>query len=174
MCPSASREGRLIVANSSPPIENFYPNTEFFFLSNFYDEDETLAARLWDYPTTEHYYQAMKTQDLGLRARFKDPTLKPGRAKSFGRDLDLRPHWDEGLKDEVMAMGLEHKFAAGTSLANRLVLTGDRYLIEGNYWHDLYWGICTGNCRQGSHAPLGENKLGLALMKRRTELQEEG
>lgn len=34
-------------------------------------------------------------------------------------------------------------------------------LIEGNYWHDTYWGVCEG---------VGENHLGKLLMEIRNEL----
>ena len=35
-------------------------------------------------------------------------------------------------------------------------------LIEGNWWHDYYWGVCSGR---------GKNKLGEILMRVREELR---
>jgi predicted NAD-dependent protein-ADP-ribosyltransferase YbiA (DUF1768 family) len=40
--------------------------------------------------------------------------------------------------------------------------TGDRKLVEGNYWHDTFWGVCNG---------VGENYLGEILMHVRQELR---
>ena len=40
--------------------------------------------------------------------------------------------------------------------------TGNAYLIEGNTWGDIYWGMSNN---------FGENKLGIILMKIRTYFQ---
>jgi hypothetical protein len=47
-------------------------------------------------------------------------------------------------------------------MAQRLIQTGDAYLIEGNTWGDQYWGVCDGQ---------GLNSLGLLLMETRLVLQ---
>ena len=61
------------------------------------------------------------------------------------------------------------KFKAGSRLAKLLVETDPFYLIEGNYWHDNYWGKCS--CTRCS-AQGGRNMLGKALMLRRSILIE--
>lgn len=156
-------------------IPNFHPNTEFYFLSNFYQGDPTLPQRLWGYATTEHFYQAMKTLDKTRRVMIK-ATDNAGGAKRLGNSSRtvLRPGWDEGLKNEVMKKALEVKFARGTELARKLVETGDAHLIEGNYWHDTYWGVCEGECHRGPHAPVGDNELGVLLIKIRATLVQGG
>lgn len=53
------------------------------------------------------------------------------------------------------------KFTQNKELAKRLKATGDKTLIEGNYWHDTYWGVCEG---------VGENYLGKILMNLRSEI----
>ena len=55
------------------------------------------------------------------------------------------------------------KFSQNPELLQRLIDTGDMELVEGNRWHDAYWGVdlATGE---------GENHLGLILMKIRSEL----
>ena len=58
---------------------------------------------------------------------------------------------------------VKDKFTRNTELAQWLRLTGDQELIEGNYWHDTFWGICDNK---------GENNLGKILMRVRTELKE--
>ena len=45
--------------------------------------------------------------------------------------------------------------------------TGDAELIEGNTWHDNYWGVCSCSKCNGR----GKNRLGKLLMKVREELR---
>ena len=40
-------------------------------------------------------------------------------------------------------------------LRSLLLATGDAELIEGNWWHDQFWGVCNG---------VGQNQLGKILM----------
>lgn len=80
----------------------------------------------------------------------------------MGRTITLRPGW-ENMKVRTMLELLELKFEPGTSLANRLLATGDEDLVEGNHWNDTFWGVCRGK---------GENWLGKSLMTVRTQLQE--
>ena len=47
-----------------------------------------------------------------------------------------------------------------------LLSTGDVAIIEGNYWHDNFYGQCT--CEKC--AGKGKNKLGKLLMDIRSEL----
>ena len=58
------------------------------------------------------------------------------------------------------------KFAQNPDLAARLLRTGDRKLIEGNTWHDVFWGM---DLNTGQ----GENHLGRILMQVREEMREE-
>ena len=46
-------------------------------------------------------------------------------------------------------------------MMEKLILTGDSYLEEGNTWNDRYWGVCNG---------VGKNKLGEILMQVRKRL----
>ena len=85
-------------------------------------------------------------------------------AKALGRKIELRPDWDS-VKDIVMYDVCKLKFTTHTDLKEKLLSTGDAELIEGNYWGDVYWGVCNG---------IGKNKLGKTLMRIRSELREEG
>lgn len=141
----------------TPAIRSFQDEAGHTPLSNFWP-----AALTYDgdvYPTLENYFQAMKVQ--GDRARFQ--RLSPARAKYFGRRVDLRPDWEE-IKLAVMTHGVALKFQLGTPEADYLLSTGDAYLEEGNTWGDRYWGTVNG---------VGENWLGLILMRRREQLRRE-
>ena len=132
---------------------------EYAFLSNFYPSfitDEDYIT----YPTVEHYFQAMKTLDTGVRFYIAIQAT-PGQAKRLGRRLDLRPDW-EFIKDSIMEEALRMKFS-NPKLRKALLNTGDEYLEEGNTWGDQYWGVCNG---------VGKNKLGKLLMKIRQEIKE--
>jgi len=115
------------------------------------------------FATVENAFQAAKTEDAEEKTRIA-ATTNPVVAKRLGRRVRLRPDW-EGVKDKVMLEMLRLKFADPV-LAARLLATGDAELVEGNRWHDNYWGSCA--CEKCGNR--GENKLGRLLMKVREEL----
>lgn len=139
------------------------------FLSNFYlcqVEYEGLA-----YPSTENAFQAAKMPDLSLRKQFVAVDSKA--AKAMGRAWKCRPDWDV-VRNGAMLDLLRIKFSS-EPLRSRLLATGDTELVEGNWWHDQYWGVC--NCgRDGTCAKkggVGENHLGKLLMQVRDERRKE-
>lgn len=144
----------------------------YFFLSNFYPEGFQ-SGRLW-YPTNEHYYQAMKSTDMGYRSLVADsPT--PGRAKRLGSrsgmakaGFELRPDW-EAIKEEVMLRGLRLKFSI-EMMEEMLLNTGDEEVVEGNHWHDNYWGAC--RCEACKYKEK-HNRLGKLLMQVREEIRRD-
>jgi len=131
------------------------------FLSNFWKCRVVVYGVT--YPSVEHAYQAAKCQfeadrDYIIRAP------SPGRAKMIGQQVAMVEDWDK-IKLEVMLRLLRAKFEGG-SLAKRLLATGDLELIEGNRWHDNYWGVCKcGKCCGG------QNQLGELLMQVRDEIK---
>jgi ribA/ribD-fused uncharacterized protein len=137
------------------PITSF--RGEHRFLSNFHPSLVTYDGM--DFPTVEHAFQAAKTADLVIRLRVANlPTAAD--AKAAGRALVLRPDWDE-IRLAVMEFLLLQKFAKDP-LRSKLLATGDRELVEGNWWNDVFWGVCRG---------VGENNLGKLLMKTRDMLR---
>ena len=73
--------------------------------------------------------------------------------------MRVRKDWDE-KKVGFMRWGLEEKFKDEV-LKEMLISTGDMYIIEGNLWHDNFWGSCT--CEKCGDK--GENRLGKMLME---------
>lgn len=131
---------------------------EYRFLSNFYPAEVIYEGTV--YPTSEHAYQAAKTLDLNERRRIAGmPT--PAEAKAAGRALRYRDDW-EHVKFSVMEAVVRDKFMRHPDLAAKLLASGDAVLEEGNTWGDRVWGIYEGQ---------GENRLGLILMKVRSELR---
>jgi len=134
---------------------------EYRFLSNFWFTPVKYEGRL--YPSVEHAYQAAKTTDDRIRQQI-NYVRNPGDAKRIGKSITLREDWDN-IKQDIMLNLLRQKFNY-PKLRVMLLETGDQDLIEGNTWHDLYWGQCT--CRVHNNA--GENNLGKLLMQVREEL----
>ena len=132
---------------------------EYAFLSNFYDSPIEKDGIV--YPTNEHFFQAMKTLDDEERKRIAAAET-PGKAKRMGRSVKLRPDWEQS-KIQIMKEGLTLKFLCHKDLAEKLVATGDVWLIEGNWWGDTYWGVCNG---------VGHNMLGNLLMEIRGDLRK--
>lgn len=131
---------------------------QWFFLSNFYRQEFQWAGYTW--PTAEHAFQAVKTTDrASAEWILEQPT--PQLAKHWGRQVTLRPGWDN-CKVLWMLDILRAKFLPTYYLAEALLGTGSAHLEESNTWGDTFWGTVNGN---------GQNKLGLCLMKVRSELQ---
>lgn len=87
-------------------------------------------------------------------------------SKRLGRKVDLRTDWDL-VKLDVMRRVVRAKFEQHPNLAQYLIDTGDAELIEGNTWHDVYWGV-------DLKTDEGENHLGKILMALRQEFRENG
>lgn len=134
------------------------------FLSNFWPSLITWRGR--EAPTVEHHYNAAKTLDPHEQNTVYAQDT-PGKAKRTGQEVTLQPNWDN-IKAGIMEELLRLKFAPGTDLARRLTATGDALLLEGNTWHDQYWGQCT--CEQHYHWA-GGNTLGRLLMQVRADLR---
>ncbi len=136
---------------------------EHFFLSNFF-----VAPFVYDrvrYNTVEAAFQAAKCASPGDRMQFA--SLDPGRAKHLGRRVALRSDWEQ-VKDGVMLELVRAKFSQNPDLKEALLATGDKELVEGNDWHDNYWGRCRCPKCRGKSA---RNQLGRTLMAIREEFR---
>jgi ribA/ribD-fused uncharacterized protein len=132
---------------------------KYFFLSNFYE-----APVKWKgitYRNNEAAFQSAKVLDKTLRKEFSD--LDPSSAKRKGRQVKLRPGWDE-IKFDIMYDICYEKFSQNEDLKIKLLDTGEEHLEEGNNWGDKIWGTVKGK---------GQNLLGKILMEVREELKWE-
>ncbi|OXM43422.1 NADAR family protein [Amycolatopsis alba] len=144
-------------------IENFRGRYEF--LSNFYRHTIVGAGGI-PYTTNEAAFQAAKTTNLLERCLIA-AAPRPEEAKRRGRLITLRPDWDDSGRHIVMRAVLRAKFA-DPNLSRQLLATGAARLVEGNRWHDDFWGDC--RCGQARCARPGRNFLGRYLTQLRTEL----
>lgn len=138
---------------------------KYDFLSNFYP-CEIIGWGI-EFPTAEHVYVAAKTFDMNLRREIAKITT-PGGAKRFGRNIELRPDWEE-VKVPIMTTLIYRKFALQHPALGTRLAKIEEEIIEHNHWHDNFWGVCgCGKC------PPGKNILGLLLAALRSALKETG
>ena len=139
--------------STGKPITNF--RGDYSFLSNFARVNVKFEGD--DYPSVEHAFAAAKTTDPEIRKKIRD-IRSPGEAKKFGKTVKLRPDW-ETVKVGIMRSLIRNKFSH-EDMADELMMTGGRELIEENTWGDKFWGVSKGE---------GENQLGELLMDIRDE-----
>jgi len=159
----------IAACNKNPLIliDGFFGR--FRWLSNF----DVVASILYEgrvYPSAENAYQAAKDLDDSVREKFMTVTpvqaKKLGGPKARGGITTLRSDW-ETVKDRVMLDILRSKYKH-PNLRDKLKATGSATLVEGNWWHDNYWGDC--RCGRPACSTPGVNKLGTLTMKVRGEL----
>lgn len=142
---------------------NFYRTSDAYGeFSNFSPHRLQLDGKTW--PTSEHYFQAQKFLEAGLREEIRRAAT-PMLAAQAGRDRrkPLRRDW-ESVKDEVMLVAVRAKFSQHAELARLLLDTGDARLVEHTE-NDSYWAD-GGDGR-------GRNRLGQILMQVREELRRQ-
>ena len=142
------------------PISEF--RGVYSFLSNFHPSPIFYDGLI--FPTNEHFFAAMKSEHRSDWVKVASAGT-PALAKRAGRNVILRPNWDL-IRVKVMLYGLRLKFMQ-KGLVEQLLATGDADLIEGNWWHDNFWGSCS--CHNCIGTP-GSNMLGKLLVQVRYEI----
>lgn len=132
---------------------------EYGWLSNFERSPQLVDG--YEYPTNEHYYQAMKANSEEFRqwiasAPHPYAAMKAGRALR-SESSEIRQDWDN-IKFDIMLKGLRAKYSQNPDLKRKLIATGDADIHE-NSPTDMVWGI------------KGKDMLGKLLMKVRDELK---
>jgi len=144
-------------------VVNFYRATEpYGEFSNFARYSIWLDDRRW--PTSEHYFQAMKFLELSHQEEIRfERSPKIAAEMGRSRKRPLRMDW-ESVKDQVMRQAVLAKFTQHDELKALLLSTGNAKLVE-HTTNDSYWG----DGGDGS----GKNRLGLILMEVREQLRQE-
>lgn len=150
---------------------------KYSFLSNFYVRETNFGGLVL--PSVEHYFQLAKADSMesaitALKKIYKEVTsenfdqiyydLRPKMAKRFGRLVSLRPGWKKDC-NSFMVTGVMSKYWQHHDLRAQLLETGDEILVEGNTWHDNYWGDC--ECSKCTGI-VGQNTLGRITMATRS------
>lgn len=150
---------------SEAPITLFTGKNRF--LSNFAAFPVVFGGV--EHPTAEHAYVAAKTLDPQIRAWVRQIDT-PGNAKYRGKSIALRPDWQD-VRNDIMLAIVRSKFSRNPQARDQLIATGDAELVEGNAWHDNYWGRC--RCKACAGVVEAHNVLGRLLMAVRDELRRE-
>lgn len=138
-------------------------NGEYLFLSNFY-EGKIFEYKGYKFQNSEAPFHAEKC--ISRIQEFE--MTRPSQSKKLGRNVLLRDDWEE-VKDEVMYNICYAKFTQDEDLKAKLLATGTRELVEGNYHGDRCWGM---TFSKNTNSWVGENRLGIVLMKLRENLRE--
>lgn len=136
---------------------------KYRWLSNFVECEVEIDGE--KYRTVEHGYQSMKMLDLEKRRQIQSCST-PGRSKRMGQRVMLREDWED-IKVIVMLDLLQQKFSQ-EKFRNLLLSTGNKEIVEGNYWHDNFWGVCY--CEECIESEDGQNVLGKLIMLVRSTL----
>ena len=117
-----------------------------------------------EWPTVEHYFQAMKFEDESYQEKIRQ-AADSKKARKLGRSRlkKVRKDWKK-VKAVFMTRALYTKCKTYPNIAKELLETEDKKLVE-NSVYDYYWGC--GRDRRGT------NKYGEVLMNVRNKLVEE-
>ena len=143
------------------PIKFYSTKGPLGCFSNFSAHPIDLDGRRW--PTTEHYFQAMKF-DAPARRESIRTAASPTVAARLGRSRShpIRRDW-EAVKDGVMRRAVRAKVDQHADVRAALLATGDAPLVE-DAPKDYYWGCG----KDGT----GKNMLGAILMEVRADLRK--
>src|SRR5215469_15123521 len=137
------------------PVIRFYQtNKPYGCFSNFAAFALEIDGTIW--PTSEHYFQAMKFTNTAYREAIRG-TPKAFEAARLGRDRNqsIRDDWSEG-RDTVMLRALKAKFEQHDDLRAILLSTNGALIVEHTA-SDVYWGDGGDGSRR--------NRLGELLME---------
>ena len=117
-----------------------------------------------NWPSVEHYYQAMKFGDAEYREQIRQAT-HPADAAKLGKSKkhDRRKDWDK-VKVTFMTRATYIKCRTHPEVAAVLLASGERPIVETSQY-DYFWG-CGRDMR-------GNNAFGKMLMGVRDKLREE-
>lgn len=135
---------------------------EFGVFSNFSPDPIVFAGV--EYPTSEHFYQAMKFDAFEYSERVRTAsTPKESKTRAHAMLEWARPDWLDN-RINVMTLTLELKWQQCLRFREALALTGDRPIVEKTRTDD-FWGAI----EVRENLLRGENWLGRLLVDLRED-----
>ena len=117
-----------------------------------------------EWPSVEHYYQAMKFEQKALRESIRSTGHPEKAAKLAKANRKLvRKDWSQ-VRQVIMTRAVYTKCRTHQEIADLLLSTGDQLIVDSTMF-DYYWGIG----RDGR----GYNTFGKVLMAVRDKLMQE-
>lgn len=138
-------------------ITFWYTTGKYGPFSNFSKHSVFIDDKEW--PTTEHYYQAMKSIDPEIQEQIRLCST-PKKAKQLANSVELRDNW-ENIKFYIMLKAIRAKVEHHSSI-KKLLLETENSLIAENSPYDYIWGL-------GANGT-GQNLLGKIWVRVRNEL----
>lgn len=135
---------------------------EYKWLSNFATCEIDFNGT--SFASVEHAYMSAKSNDLEWKSFCADANNSAGKVKKKSKKIVLREDWDL-IKVETMHQLLKLKFSK-EPYKTLLLDTGNRFIQEGNWWGDTFWGV-------DLNTNTGENNLGILIMAVRDTLLKE-
>lgn len=139
------------------PVKFWHHNEDNGFLSNLFDAPIEIDGSIW--PTSEHYYQAMKHVDpvvIEKVRRQKKALNSKFVARKACKRLNRWPSDEHKLSS--MRKAIKAKFDQHTILRGKLLKTRPLDIVEDSP-KDSFWGCGSDN--------LGKNMMGVLLMELR-------
>lgn len=148
-----------------PPLFFYEKGRPCYEFTNFYEEPVIIDGDMW--PTTEHYFQAMKFLGNSMLVEQVRRLRSAREAFDFSRKYEsqwtCKPERWGVEKDEFMLKALRAKFSQSQHLRQLLLDTGRQKIVEHTA-NDKYWA----DGGDGS----GKNMLGTLLMQVRNEIRK--
>lgn len=146
------------------------------YLSQWYLSSFTDPSTSQSYNCAEQYMMHQKAISRGDETTAADilKTPYPKEQKDLGRSV---ANWDDAawdeIKEKVVEEGSYLKFSQSKELRDKLLMTGDRELVEASA-SDRVWGIgFNAKSAFSRRDAWGTNLLGKCLMKARERIREE-
>ena len=124
-------------AQNEEKILFFGEGDPFWELSNLYPAEITIGGVTW--PTTEHYFQAMKFSDPEIQEKIRKVIDYTEMKKTAYTFPNIRKDWDTYRLD-VMYDCIKVKFMEHKNLQDILLSTGNKILVEHTK-NDIFWGF---------------------------------
>ena len=137
--------------SNEPMIRNF-TSPETRWLSNMWLLNTPIDYEGIQYYSSENLYQALKVEEHSERSFIASLTPPGSKCLKLPRHKNAEMH---------MRLAVRMKFDTNLDLKQMLIDTGDKLLVEGNWWYDEYWGV-------NQNSGIGRNILGIILMDQRS------
>lgn len=146
------------------------------YLSQWYISSFTDPSTTQTYNCAEQYMMHQKAVSRGDETTAANilKTPYPKEQKDLGRSV---ANWDDTawdqIKEKVVEQGSYLKFSQNKELREKLLMTGDRELVEASA-NDRVWGVgFNAKSALSKREEWGTNLLGKCLMKARERIREE-
>lgn len=135
---------------------------QYNFLSNYYIIPIEFNNKI--FLSVEHAYHASKALYSPDWQTYCLTEESPSQVKLEAKKRKLYMSPEDKLR--YMSQFVKYKFTAHSDMRDRLLSTGNLYIIEGNHWGDEFWGV-------DKQSGAGTNHLGQILMSVRSYLRGE-